>query len=168
MFVTLAAVLLSTAAPEPLDPDLACIVDRMPATARAVILAEAASNVDGPAQTALIEAAIACGTERNWTPEHASNAAMIATGLILGEEATLYLDQAGISVGLIDSWFDAQPRDIQTMGQMNELVGEQVVRHLVGEGVPLANVEANAMQIGLYVGSRMMIERIAAGLGPPN
>jgi hypothetical protein len=88
MFVTLAAALLSTAAPEPLDPDLACIVDRVPATARSVILAETASNVDGSAQAALIEAAITCGTERNWTAEHASNAAMIATGLILGEEAT--------------------------------------------------------------------------------
>ena len=51
---------------------------------------------------------------------------------------------------------------------MDEPVGEQVVRHLVGEGLSLANVEANAMQIGIYVGARMMIQRIAAGLGPPN
>ena len=168
MFVTFAAVLLSTAAPEPLDPDLACIVDRVPASARAMMLAETASEVDGPAQAALIEAATACGTERGWAPEHAGNAAMIATGVILGEEATLYLDKAGIPVGPIDAWFDAQPRDVQTMGQMDQAVGERVVRHLVDEGLSLASVEANAMQIGIYVGARMMIERIAAGLGPPN
>ena len=52
------------------------------------------------------------------------------------------------------------------MGQMDETVGEQVVRHLVGEGVTLPSVEANAMQIGLYVGARMMFARFAAGLGP--
>ena len=28
------------------------------------------------------------------------------------------------------------------------------------------SIEANATQIGFYVGARMMIERIAAGLGP--
>src|SRR4029453_19073411 len=151
MFVTLAAVLLSTAAPEPLDPDLACIVDRVPATARAVILAETASNVDGPAQAALVEVPTACGDERDWTPEHAANVAMIATGVILGEEATLYLDKAGIPVEPIDAWFDAQPQDIQTRGQMDQAVGERVVRHLVDQGLSLADVEANAMQIGIYV-----------------
>ena len=167
MFLTLAAVLLSTAEPEPLDPDLACIVDRVPASARAVILTETASAVDGQAQAALIEASTTCQRERNWTVEHTVNAGMIATAFILGEEAGSHLDKAGIPVGLVDAWFDAQTREVQTMGQMDEIVGEQVVRHLVGEGVTLPSVEANAMQIGLYVGARMMFARIAAGLGPP-
>ena len=47
MFLTLAAVLLASAAPEPLDPDLACIVDRVPASARALILTETASDLQG-------------------------------------------------------------------------------------------------------------------------
>ena len=63
MLATLVAAFLSTAAPEPLDPDLACIVDRVPAAARAVILTETASEADGPAQAALIDAATACQAE---------------------------------------------------------------------------------------------------------
>jgi len=168
MLATLVAAFLSTAAPEPLDPDLACIVDRVPAAARAVILTETASEADGPAQAALIDAATACQAERDWTAEYAANAVMIATALILGEEASKHLDSAGISVELIDTWFDRQPREIQTMGHMDDVVGEQVVRHLVGEGVALAHVEANAMQIGIYVGARMILARSADGLGPPS
>lgn len=166
MFLAIAAVLISAAEPQPLDPDLACIVDRVPASARAVILTETASEADGPAQAALIEAATACQSERNWTTEQTVNVGMIATAFILGEEAGNHLDKAGIPVGLINAWFDTQPREVQTMGQMDDAVGEQVVHHLVGEGVSLPSIEANATQIGFYVGARMMIERIAAGLGP--
>jgi hypothetical protein len=164
MFLVLVAALLGLAQAEPLDPDLVCIVDRIPASARAALLGEAATGEGGAVRQAFRDATDACAGERGWTPQFASGAGRIAAALVLGEESAALLEREGISPDLIHDWFEAQPAAIRQNAENSQDPGMLLVGHLQTGGVPPERLEANAATIGLMLGALHMIERIGAGL----
>jgi hypothetical protein len=164
MFLYLVAASLGTAQAEPLDPNLACIVDRIPMSARAAVLDEAATGEGSAVRQAFRDATDACGRERNWTPQLASGAGRIAAGLVVGEEAAGLLERNGISPDLIHDWFEAQPASIQQNAENSQDPAALLVGHLQAGGVSPERVEANARTIGLLLGALQMIARIGAGL----
>ena len=158
-----AAFALLAAQAEPLDPDLACIVDRVPASARAATVGEATSGTGGPARQAFRDATGACARERSWTDDYAAGAGRIAMALVLGEEAEAILLRNGISPDLVHNWFEAQTPEVQR-SEPSEEVGTGLIQHLQAQGVPLDRLNANATTLGLMLGALNMIERIGAGL----
>ena len=163
MLIAAAFALLAAAQAEPLDPDLACIVDRVPASARAATISEATSGTGGSARQAFRDATAACARERSWTDEYAAGAGRIAMALVLGEEAEAILVRNGISPDLVHDWYEAQIPEVRR-SEPSEEVGTRLIEHLQARGVPLERLNANATTIGVMLGALNMIERIGAGL----
>ena len=162
MIIAIAALLASVQA-EPLDPDLACIINRVPASTRAATIDEAVSGTGGAVRDAFRNAADACALQRSWSAEFAAGAGRIAMAVVLGEEAEAILRQNGISPNLVHDWFSAQPPEVQR-GEPSEEVGTRLVEHLHAQGIPLERLSAHGQTIGLMLGALNMIERIGAGL----
>ncbi|MFN3726913.1 MAG: hypothetical protein ACK4SZ_11485 [Allosphingosinicella sp.] len=162
MIIAVAA-LLAAAQAEPLDPDLACVIDRVPESARATVVEEALSGGGGSARAAFRSATDACARERSWNAEFASGLGRIAMAVVLGEEAEVILRRNGISPDLIHDWFNAQSVAVQ-QGEPSEEVGGRLIEHLQAQGIPLERLSAHAQTIGILLGALNMIERIGAGL----
>ena len=162
MLIAVAA-LLAVAQTEPLDPDLACIVDRIPASARAAVIGEATSGTGGPVRQAFRDATAACARERAWNDEYSADAGRIAMAVVLGEEAEAVLRRNGIAPELVHDWFERQP-DADRRGEPSEAMGVALIDHLASQGIAMDQLLANAPTIGVMLGALNMIERIGAGL----
>ena len=158
-----AVALFAAAQAEPLDPDLACIVDRIPAATRAATIAEAMSGTGGQVRDAFRQATEACARDRAWAADYAAAAGRIAMALVLGEEAEAVLRQNEIPPDLIHNWFAAQSADVRQSEPSDE-IGAALIEHLQAQGIPLARLEAQGTIIGIMLGALNMIERIGAGL----
>jgi hypothetical protein len=162
MFIVAFAVLLSVAQAEPLNANLACIVDRIPPSVRESALAEAATGEGASVRQAFDDAAEACARERSWSSEFASDAGRIAAAFVIGEEAEAALRDNGIAPDLVHDWFDAQPASVQ------QNIGDEdsaalLIAHLQTRGTSIERLEANATTLGLMLGVLQMIARIGNG-----
>lgn len=164
MFFTIAALVAAQAGA--LDPDVACVVDRIHPSARAAVLAEAGSGQNGPVRQAFIDAGAACAQERSWSPDFAANVGMRAAGLVVREEATAALSRQGIGVAPIDRWIDALPPAQRNMDNLPETSMDQLFEMIVASGVERQTVEFQAATIGLYIGARFAEMAIAEGGRP--
>jgi len=164
MFITFAALIAAQAGTP--DADIACIVDRIPASARAAVLTEAGSGQSGPVRQAFVDAGIACARERSWNPDVAANIGMRAAGLVLRQEATAALGRLGIAVAPIDRWIEALPAAQRNMDNLPETSMEQLFEGLLASGVTRETVDAHANEIGLYVGARFAEFALAEGRRP--
>ena len=164
MFVTLAA-LIAVQAGSP-DADIACILDRIPASARAAVIAEAGSGMPGPVRQAFVDAGLACARERSWSPDFAASVGMRAAGMVLREQAAAALLRAGVATGPIDRWIEALPAAQRNMDSLSEARMDELFDAIIAAGVTRETVEARAADIGLYVGARFAELELAAGRRP--
>ena len=165
MSLTIALMLLRVVQLEPQDSDIACIVDRVPESVRALILDEVGGDASGPARLAVADAARVCAERRVWTAVRSSRAEMLAVARLVGGETRHHLDQIGIPVALVDEWFDGQSRDVQTNFQMSDAAIADLFAHLVGHGVERSILVANLRPLGHYLGARMSAVRVGTGSG---
>jgi hypothetical protein len=164
MSVVMAAILLGAAQAEPPNPNIACIVERIPDSVRASALNEAVTGQGGAVQEAFRQATDACARERSWSQYFASGMGRIAAALVIAEEAAARLQREGILPDLIHDWFDAQPAAIQQNADAGQDASALLVSQLQADGVAPARLDANASTIGLMLGALQMLERIGAGL----
>ena len=163
MFIAAAFALLAAAQPEPVDSDLSCVVDRIPAETRAAIIGEAISGTGGPVRQAFLDATAACARERSWNDAFSTGVGRIAMALVLGQEAETVLSQNGIEPQFVHDWFERQPDTIQR-SEPSEETGTALILHLESQGIAMDRLQANAPTIGIMLGALNMIERIGAGL----
>ena len=152
MFITIAA-LVAVQSGTP-DADVACILDRIPASARAAVIEEAGSGQSGPVRQSFVDAGEACARQRSWTPDFAANVGMRAAALVLRQEATAALGRHGIGVAPIERWIEALPPAQRNMDTLPEARMDDLFERIVATGVAQDTVEAQAASIGLYVGAR--------------
>ncbi|MGZ8281819.1 MAG: hypothetical protein ACXWUN_02560 [Allosphingosinicella sp.] len=164
MLIAMVAALVATGQAEPLDPDLACIVDRIPASTRTHVLDEVATGTGGNARQVFQDAAEACADARNWTPELTRTAGRLSAALVVTEESAILLQRNGLSPELVHDWFYAQPAAIQQNVAEGQDPAVLLVEHLLAGGVSQAQLESNAGTIGLMLGAMQLIERIGAGI----
>ena len=164
MFITVAALIaVQAAAP---DQDVACIVDRIPVSARAAVLDEAGGGQNGPVRQAFVDAGTECARQRSWNPDFAANVGMRAAALVLRQVATVALGRQGFAVSAIDRWIEALPPAQRNMDSLPEASMDQLFEGIVATGVAQELVEAHAAEIGLYVGARFGELALAAGRRP--
>lgn len=169
MITTFAALLMSAAQPSSGSADLDCILNRLPVAARTRIATETEQrdgNLSEEALSPLVGAVQACSAQLGWEQALAEGLTQLSVAVVLGEAAETRLGQAGISTQRIDQWFEAQNETVRTNPEMAASDTGRLVRTLMESGVPLEKVEAHGVQIGLYLGSLIMIERVERGLPP--
>ncbi len=165
MFMNLIGLAAALLQPEPLDPDLACIVDRITPAQRGAIVQEADSGRAGPIRDALNQAAATCGRQRSWPPAFQNTVLRLAGSLILAEEAAAMLERQGIDPERIQRWYDSQTADFRARGEISPADGERLVQQLTAEGTAPLTVERNANLIGVLVGALAVIGSTAPSQG---
>ena len=165
MIVALVGAMLAGAQPAA-DADLACIVDRIPASARESLLGEVASGTGGTVRQTFREVAQHCTRQGSWASDYAQATEKAAVAHLLREAALGGLRRAGIDAALITAWIAELPaanRNFNDVGP--ELLGRLTDR-LVAAGVTEERIVAHADEVGLYVVAQLMWEEAAAQRRP--
>lgn len=163
MLVNLMAIVGAFVQPEPLDPDLACIVDRIAPVTRRALIEEVRSGGRGEVHNAFDQAASACARQRGWQEELRTALLRLAGSLVLAEESAAMLEREGISAERIDRWYQSQTPDFRARGEISPADGGRLVQQLIAEGIAVDALTRNGETIGLYVGALALIESTAAG-----
>ena len=148
-----------------IEADVDCITRRLPAEARASILAEVSSGRQGPVREAIQNAATACGSDLGWSAERTERSAMAGAAVLIGSEAASRLRRSGVPIAAIDQWFASEPLEVRTSPEMTDQTIERLAASLRAAGMTEAGITEHAGTIGTYVGARIHMEILGVG-GP--
>jgi hypothetical protein len=146
--------------------DAQCVIDQIPAADRTALRESALrgdETLGAPAER-LNGSTRACAERFHWSRDQAGRAAALALSVVFVEESSPLLTRVGIPPERIDRWLAGQSDSVRTSPEISQETMESLIRHLQGTGLDLAMIEANGRLIGVYLGGRVMIERIARGL----
>jgi hypothetical protein len=148
------------------NPDLQCILDRVPAAVRSALADESVQEAptSRPAGDVVVAAANACREQRGWDPEETGRVGVLAFASIMGEQSRARLGRAGIDPRLVVAWFDARSPEARVDPQITDAVSDELIAHLVAAGTSRNLIDAQADNIGALAASLMMIERVGRGL----
>jgi hypothetical protein len=148
------------------NPDLDCILDRLPAASRIAVAEEATGpeRASRPGTDALVAATEACRRQLRWEPGEAASFQVLAHAFVLGDHSRERLRRAGVDPQLILSWFDAQTLAARTDLQISEALMERLVVHLQSAGISDERIESQIETIGGFYASLVLIERLSSGL----
>lgn len=148
------------------DPDVDCILGRVPPAQSAQMAAQVLNGVPSARRNtdALTRAAQLCAQERGWDGDTAGTFAGLALSVIIGTAARERLEAARIDPGVIDRWFDAQSAAMRTRMSFDRADGDRLSAALAASGVAEAAIDANATLIGTYIGVAIMLARVEQGL----
>lgn len=109
------------------------------------------------------------GNLASCTPANAAppgDGTVAAITIIAHEVLGRNLAAGGLDPELIGRWFERQGDALKTNLQVTQEQGEALGRDLIAAGATEASVSANSGQIGGYLGTLIMIERLRRGLPP--
>jgi hypothetical protein len=149
----------------PID-DARCILSGLTPPERSEIAALAERNVEPPPplQARLEEAVADCAEERSWAHERIEPMVGLALALIIRDHTGPRLRSAGIDPVAVDSWLAQQSEQMRTNTAIAPADAERLVLDLHEGGIAMPTLEENGELLGVYVGARMIIERVERGL----
>jgi hypothetical protein len=149
----------------PID-DARCITSGLSPAERSEIGALAERNVEPPPplEARLEEAVANCADERDWAPDRIEPMVGLALAMIIREQTGPRLHSAGIDPATVDAWLGRQSEQMRTNTAIEPADAERLVLDLHEGGIPMPTLEENGELLGVYVGARMIIERVERGL----
>jgi hypothetical protein len=174
-----AAALLGVAAPAPAAPadDAACVLEPVSASDRAAMVGQLLR--DGMARPTAAETdanqrfslrVLACAQERGWDMQRAMTVNTYASSVVVRDELRRRLATAGVDADHLDRWFEGQSEAFRTTAflTMSDRETDRALRTLPGPQLPRRLYRRNLLVIGVYIGSRALIERTDRGLPLPD
>jgi hypothetical protein len=146
--------------------DAQCVIDQISAADRTALRESALrgdESLGAPAER-LDAATRGCADRLHWSRDQAGRAAALALSVVFVDESGPLLARAGIPTERIDRWLAGQSDAVRTSPEISQATLESLIGHLQGTGLDMALIEPNGRLIGIYLGGRVMIERIARGL----
>ena len=162
MLIALPAVMVGAAQPVPSDPDLACIVDRVPASERESLVGEVTSNTRGPIWHALREAGEHCAQQAGWDEDYARATEMAAIAHLLRQAALAGLQRAEIPTPPIDAWVEELPPNQRNLAEMPTEVLVPLLERLRTAGVRPETIASPPIELVMYVFGQVLWKEAAA------
>lgn len=165
--LTLLSAIAIAAAPIPAGADVECVINILPKPAAAALATAMMSASPEPSEAVLkplVEALQSCGTRLKWKGDHGGTVAGLTVASLMGSEAEMRLQKAGVSVKPIDTWFQQQSEAVQTRIEISDADGERLSAALAEAGVSEEKLDAHSEMIGTYIGTLIIFKRVEKGL----
>ena len=145
--------------------DVDCILDRYPPAERAQLVEDALAGAEGTRAMGRLEAIVGeCTGRLGWNPDMAGYTAGFALALVMRDHAGAQLASAGVDTAILDQWFADQSDGVRTNPQLAESDSQNALDALLRSGASEALLDRHGETIGVYLGARIMIERVRLGL----
>lgn len=164
MILTFAAALLAAQSPPQSLAIGSCVAERTSAADRQSAIATIQQGQETePALAARLKEHVTRCTSAG-EAEFGEAAASAAVGYMLRAESGGELSRNGIDLQLVDRWFARQSETIKINPALPREQLRALVEELIEAGVPVAALEAHRHELGVYIGSLIVLERLRRGL----